>query len=208
MKSDNMRKIILVLFVFILSVQIAFGQQVVHDKYKRRQMESMTVTRWGKFIPKWYYILFHNKYRKGEDRRNMWQLLPTMASITITEEQSNQEKEDTDQLYQQALWITTNRTLESIYHLYYKPRFHKLNLEIDALIAKALQEHVDITVIETFQFERTRLNEQVDILRKGFLSQGESEQGMTEIEQELKQLKGMIHSYLSHQRILNKYMQP
>lgn len=208
MKSDNMRKIILILFINILSVQITFGQQVVHDKYKRRQMESMTVTRWGKFIPRWYYILFHNKYRKGEDRRNMWQLLPTMASLAITKEQSNQEKEDTDQLYHQALWITSNRTLEPVYHLYYQPKIQKLNLEIDALIAKALQEHVDLTVIETFQFERTRLNEQVDILRKGFLAQGESEQDMTEIEQELKQLKGMIHSYLSHQRILNKYMQP
>ena len=203
-----MRKIILILFAFILSAQIAFGQQIVNDKYKRRQMESMTVTRWGKFIPKWYYILFHNKYRKGEDRRNMWQLLPTMASIAITEEQSNTEKEDTDQLYQQALWITSNRTLEPVYHLYYKPKIRELNLDIDALITSSLREHVDRTVIETFQFERTRLNEQVDILRKGFLSQGESEQGLKEIEQELKQLKGMIQKYLSHQRILNKYTQP
>ena len=203
-----MRKITLILFVFILSAQIAFGQQIVTDKYKRRQMESMVITRWGKFKPKWYYILFHNKYRKGEDRRNMWQLLPTMTSIAITEEQSNQEKEDADQLYQQALWTTSNRMLEPVYHLYFKPGFIKLNLEIDALIASSLQEHVDLTVIETFQFERTRLNEQVDILRNGFLPQGESEQGMKEIEQELRQLKGMIHSYLSHQRILNKYTQP
>ena len=203
-----MRKITLILFVFVIIAQIAFGQQIVTDKYKRRQMESMTVTRWGKFIPKWYYILFHNKYRKGEDRRNMWQLLPTMASIAITEEQSNQEKEDTDQLYQQALWITSNRTLEPVYHLYYKPKIRELNLEIDGLIASSFLEHVNLTVIETFQFERTRLNEQVDILRKGFLSQGESEQGLREIEQELKQLKGMILKYLSHQRIMNKYTQP
>jgi hypothetical protein len=203
-----MRKITLILFVFILSAQIAFGQQIVNDKYKRRQMESMVITRWGKFKPKWYYILFHNKYRKGEDRRTMLQLLPTIASIAITEEQSNTEKEDTDQLYQQALWITSNRTLEPVYHLYYKPKIQKLNLEIDALLAKSLHEHVDLTVIETFQFEKTRLNEQVDILRKGFLSQGECEQGLREIEQELKQLKGMILKYLSHQHILNKYTQP
>jgi len=203
-----MKKNTIILFAFILMTQIAFGQQIVNDKYKRRQMESMTVTRWGKFKPSWYYILFHNKYRKGEDRRNMWQLLPTMTSIAITEEQSNQEKEDADQLYQQALWTTSNRMLEPVYHLYFKPGFIKLNLEIDALIASSLQEHVDLTVIETFQFERTRLNEQVDILRNGFLPQGESEQGMKEIEQELRQLKGMIHSYLSHQRILNKYTQP
>jgi hypothetical protein len=203
-----MRKIIIILFFNILIAQIAFGQQIVTNKYTRRQMENMVVTRWGKFIPKWYYILFHNKYRKGEDRRNMWQLLPILASTAITEEQSNTEKEDTDQLYQQALWVTSNRTLEPVYHLYYKPKIQKLNLEIDALIASSRQEHMDLTVIETFQFERTRLNEQVDILRKGFLSQGESEEGLKEIEHELKQLKGMILKYLSHQRILNKYTQP
>ena len=203
-----MRKIIFILFINIFTTQVAFGQQIVNDKYKRRQMESMVITRWGKFKPKWYYILFHNKYRKGEDRRTMLQLLPTIASITITEEQSNQEKEDTDQLYQQALWITSNRTLGPVYHLYYKPKIQKLNLEIDILITRSQQENVDPTVIETFQYERTRLNEQIDILRKGFLSQGESTKGMEEIEQELKRLKGMIHSYRNHQRILNKYIQP
>ena len=203
-----MRKITLILFVYILIAQIAFGQLIVTDKYKRRQMENMVITRWGKFKPKWYYILFHNKYRKGEDRRTMLQLLPTIASITITEEQSNEEKEDTDQLYQQALWITSNRTLEPVYHLYYKPKIQKLNLEIDALIARSLQEHVDPTVINTFQFEQSRLNEQVDILRKGFLSQGESTKGMEEIEQELKKLKGMVQKYLDHQHTLNKYTNP
>ena len=203
-----MKKITIILFINIITAQITFGQLIVTDKYKRRQMESMVITRWGKFKPKWYYILFHNKYRKGEDRRTMLQLLPTIASITITEEQSNQEKEDTDQLYQQALWITSNRTLEPVYHLYYKPKIQKLNLEIDALIARSLQENVDAMVIETFQFERARLNEQVDILRKGFLQQGESTKGMEEIEQELNKLKGMIHKYLGLQRIQNKYTQP
>ena len=200
-----MKKITIILFINIITAQITFGQLIVTDKYKRRQMESMVITRWGKFKPKWYYILFHNKYRKGEDRRTMLQLLPTIASITITEEQSNQEKEDTDQLYQQALWITSNRTLEPVYHLYYKPKIQKLNLEIDALIARSLQENVDAMVIETFQFERTRLNEQVDILREGFLQQGESTKGMEEIEQELNKLKGMIQKYLKHQHTLNKY---
>ena len=203
-----MKKITIILFINIITAQITFGQLIVTDKYKRRQMESMVITRWGKFKPKWYYILFHNKYRKGEDRRTMLQLLPTIASITITEEQSNQEKEDTDQLYQQALWITSNRTLEPVYHLYYKPKIQKHNLEIDALIARSLQENVDAMVIETFQFERARLNEQVDILRKGFLQQGESTKGMEEIEQELNKLKGMIHKYLGLQRIQNKYTQP
>jgi hypothetical protein len=184
------------------------AQQVVHDKYKRRQMESMVVTRWGKFIPKWYYFLFHNKYRKGEDRRNMRQLLPTVAALSITEAQSEQEKEDSDQLFEQAVWISSERTLESHYHLYFKAHFARHNLDIDALMIKAQQLQVDPLVIETFRFEQSRLNGQIDILRNGFLAKGESIVGMQEIENEMIDLKGMIHAYLGQQKIMNKYIQP
>ncbi len=195
------------MFFCVFITQIAFGQQIVNDKYKRRQIESMVATRWGKFIPKWYYILFHNKYRKGEDRRTMLQLLPTVAATTITEEQSKQEQEDTDQVFQQYVWINTNRTLEPVYHLQFKPVFQKLHLEIDALIIQAQQLQVAPSVIQTFQFEQARLNEQIDIMRKGFLSKQESTEGYHEIEKELEKLKTMIHKYIRHQRILNKYSQ-
>jgi hypothetical protein len=198
--------IILLLFLFLASR--VHAQQVVHDKYKRRQMESMVVTRWGKFIPKWYYVLFHNKYRKGEDRRNMRQLLPTVAALSITDAQSEQEKEDSDQLFEQAGWRSTNRTLESHHHLYFKAHFAQLNLEIDALLIKAQQLHVDPSVIQTFRFEQSRLNGQIDILRDGFLAKGDSIEGMQEIENEMIDLKGMLHAYLGHQKIRNKYIQP
>ena len=199
------------IFVQLLTVFIAChvnAQQLVNDKYKRRQMESMVVTRWGKFIPKWYYVLFHNKYRKGEDRRNMWQLLPTVAALSITEAQSEQEKEDSDQLFEQAGWRSTNRTLKAHYHLYFKAHFAQHNLEIDALLIKAQQLHVDPSVIQTFRFEQSRLNGQIDILRDGFFAKGESIEGMQEIENDMIDLKGMIHAYLRHQKIRNKYIRP
>ena len=165
-------------------------------------------TRWGKFIPQWYYIAFHNKYRKGEDRRTMWQLLPTVAALSITEAQSDLEKEDSDLLYQQALWISANRTWESHYHLYFKPRFQQLNLEIDALLVRAQQAQVDPSVMEVVQLEQSRLNGQIDILRDGFLAPGESTAGMQEILDELIRLKGMIHNFLGHQQIMNTYTRP
>ena len=202
-----MKKITLIITSIVLIFQLAFSQQIVNDKYKRRQMESMVATRWGKFIPKWYYILFHNKYRKGDDRRTMLQLLPTMAATTITKEQSKQEQEDTDQVFQQYVWINTNRTLEPVYQLQFKPVFQKLSLEIDALLIQAQQLQVAPSVIQTFQFEQARLNEQIDILRNGFLAQQESTEGYHEIEKELEKLKTMIHKYIRHQRILNKYSQ-
>lgn len=191
----------------MLNVQQTFAQQIVNDKYKQRQMESMVATRWGDFIPRWYYILFHNKYRKGEDRRNMLQLLPTAAAINITEAQSRQEREDTNEVFKQYLWINTNRTIEPVYHLQFKPKLLQVNLEIEALIFQALQIEVNPSVILTFQTEHIRLKEQVEIIREGLIDQGESVEGYQEILQELTKLKGMIHKYISKQEILNKYSQ-
>ena len=201
-----MKKITLLISAMIIT-QCAFTQQIVNDKYKRRQMESMVATRWGKFVPKWYYILFHNKYRKGEDRRTIIQLLPAIAATTITEEQSNNEQEDTNQLFEQYVWINANRTLEPIYRVQFKPKFQKLNFEIEALLIQAEHLQVAPSVIQAFQFEQARLNEHIDILRKGFLSQGESTAGYHELENEFEQLKGMIHKFIRHQHILNKYSQ-
>lgn len=202
-----MSRIILTLVGILLTLQLSHAQQIVQDKYKRRQMESMVATRWGKFIPRWYYILFHNKYRKGEDRRNMLQLLPTMAATNITATQSQQEQEDTDEVFKQYVWMSSNRMLEPVYHLQFKPKLLALNTEIDALLIRALETQVDLDVIQTFQFEQTRLNEQVDILRKGFLAQGESKDGYQEILEELTKLRSMIHKYIKNQYILNKYSQ-
>ena len=65
---------------------------IVKDRYKTRQLENMVFMRWGGFRPKWYYFLFHNKYRKGPDRRTMLQLLPTDLVIRQTKEKSEEEK--------------------------------------------------------------------------------------------------------------------
>jgi hypothetical protein len=202
-------KTVLFIVLFVLnSISHTKAQALVNGKYTRRQLESMTVTRWGKFIPKWYYILFHNKYRKGEDRRTMRQLLPTALALSVTEAQSDSEKEDSDQLYRQALWISANRTLESHYHLYFKPKFQKLNAEIDALLLRLSLANADLSVSQTFLNEQLRLKGQIDILRDGFLTQGESTSGFQEILDEMHQLKGMIRSYIGYQEIMNKYTQP
>ena len=120
-------------------------------------------------------------------------------------EQSKLEKEDTDRVFQQHVWISANRTLEPVYHLYFRAKFQQLNLQIDGLLASANQALVDPEVIEAFQLEQARLNDHIGILRKGFLPPGESTEGMQEIEQDLKKLQGMIRKYLIQQRILNQY---
>ncbi len=197
----------LFILIILLTLQKGHCQQLVRDRYKQRQLESMVVTRWGKFIPKWYYFLFHNKYRKGEDRRTMLQLLPTIASVSITEDQSKQEKEDTQALFDQSIYVNTNRILQPVYFLQFKPKFQQLNTDISQKIEKVTMQGADQTALIAFKEEQERLNDQIEILRKGFLDQGESAEGYAEIEAELRKLKGMIMRYSNHQDILNKFSQ-
>ena len=86
----NLTIIILLILGFKMS---SHGQavSVVKDPYKQRQIENMVFMRWGGFKPKWYYFLFHNKYRKGPDRRTILQLVPTDLVIRQTEEKSEEE---------------------------------------------------------------------------------------------------------------------
>lgn len=201
--------ITIVLFaVFSLYRVNVNAQAVVNDKYQRRQMESMVITRWGKFIPKWYYILFHNKYRKGEDRRNMWQLLPAVAAVSLTEAQSDNEKEDSDQLFEQAVWTEANIEAELPYRLYFEAKFRQLQSEITNLIGEAQVAEVDPEVIHTFQSEAARLTGQIDIIREGMLTNGESCEAYNDIEEEMRKLKGMIRKYLKYQNAMLKYTRP
>jgi hypothetical protein len=90
----------IVLTAFILAIgfnHVTIGQAaVVRDPYKQRQLENMVFMRWGGFKPKWYYFLFHNKYRKGPDRRTILQLVPTDLVIGQTKEKSEEEGEDAE----------------------------------------------------------------------------------------------------------------
>lgn len=211
MKSDNPMKtypFFLLIFFLLLSTPPLYSQQLVNDKYKRRQLESMVVTRWGKFTPNWYYVLFHNKYRKGEDRRTMLQLAPTLAAVDITKGQSDEEKEDTNQLFDQSVSLQANIEMELPYHLYFEPKFSTLRAELETLLISCIYMQVDGTAISAFHSERDRLFGQITIIRDGRLTNGEAFEAYAEIERELMQLRGMIHSYIHHQEVLFKFTRP
>jgi len=199
---------VLLLISFLLITSSLYSQQLVNDKYKRRQLQSMVVTRWGRFIPNWYYVLFHNKYKNGEDRRTMLQLAPTMAAVSLSRGQSDEEKEDTDQLFDQSVWLQANIDMELPYHLYFEPKFSTLREEMETLLISCVSMQVNGQVISAFQSERDRLFGQITIIRDGMLTNSDAFEAYTEIERELMALRGMIHSYLQHQEVLLKFIRP
>lgn len=204
-RRDLLARVVTITLAFALSSQIMMAQQLVNDKYKRRQMESMVMTRWGKFIPKWYYILFHNKYRKGEDRRTIWQLAPIIAATDISRAQSDQEEEDGQILAEQAQWQALNRTLEWPYRLHYQKRFEDQEAKIDLLITHLSDESAEYEVIQHAMEERERIRDHVTIIRESYLDTTDTAEAMSQIEDRYMELHHALSKYLCALQIKNKF---
>ena len=113
----------------------------------RYQLEREVITRWNKFNPKWYFILFHNKYRKGPDRRNMKQLLPIMAALRLNTADTEQEDENVTEVRDQELFKMADRSLNKSWYLLYENKINGLNNRIAGLDAEAISAGVDLDVL-------------------------------------------------------------
>jgi excinuclease UvrABC nuclease subunit len=199
----------IVLIAFILTVgltHITAGQvAVVRDPYKQRQLENMVFMRWGGFKPKWYYFLFHNKYRKGPDRRTLLQLLPTDAVIRVNKEKSEDEEDEVVEMYAMQYYDAANRGLELHYHFHFKQIFDNLNEEIDQLRNQAIGLNTDPKAVQSFTKEQERLNNEIEIIRQGWLEKGDSAEAMKELENDLRALKGNLIKFVKLQNINQKY---
>ncbi len=201
-----MRGIILLIFILLANAP-SKGQGVrkVKDKYVQRQLENMVIMRWGGFKPKWYYILFHNKYRKGPDRRTILQLAPTNAAVRLTETKSKEEQEDVKSMYEQQSWDALNRASELHYHLHFKKIFDGLNKDINNLKLKAVSLKSAPSAVLSFEQEQERLNGEIDIIRKGWLEKGDSAEAMKWVENDFRTLKISLIKFVHLQAIGQKY---
>ena len=192
------------LFIAISETQ---GQiSIVRDPYVKLQLENMVFIRWGKFRPRWYYFVFHNKYRKGPDRRTLLQLIPTAAVVQITKEKSEEEAEEVEELYHMQNWDAINRSLEIHYHLHFKPIFETLNEDIDELISRVTELGTEPDAIQSFVSEQSRLKGETEIIRQGWLEASDSARAMAAIEKDLRVLKGNLMKFAKLQSINRKYL--
>ncbi|GAB3834124.1 hypothetical protein GCM10028895_53990 [Pontibacter rugosus] len=145
------------------------GVQPVNSKNTRYQLEREVVTRWGKFNPKWYFILFHNKYRKGPDRRNMLQLAPTMALLNQNRVKAQAQEEAVSQVFEQEMFKFADRSLNKGYHLLYKKKIDELNTALLGMNAEAVQAGVQADYILAIHAERDRINADIGIILDAYL---------------------------------------
>ena len=141
---------------------------IVDGRYVRHQLEREVVTRWDSFDPKWYFILFHNKYRKGDDRRNMLQLLPTMAAVRGNLRAAEKEEEEVTTVWEQELFKGADRSLNKSFHLLYGNKMGALNTELDALHAEAIAAGVDLDILLKLRQEKDRINGDIELTKGAY----------------------------------------
>ena len=169
MKTLCVPALCLALLPVLFTDALGQGVQPVNSKNTRYQLEREVVTRWGKFNPKWYFILFHNKYRKGPDRRNMLQLAPTMALLNQNKVKAQAQEEAVSQVYEQEMFKFADRSLNKGYHLLYKKKIDELNTALLGMNAEAVQAGVQADYILAIHAERDRINADIGIILDAYL---------------------------------------
>jgi hypothetical protein len=125
--------------------------------------------------------------------------------IRQTKDKSGEEGEEVKVMYEQEIWDATNRQLDLHYTLHFKPILIKLNQEIDLLLGKAISLNTDPSAIQSFRKEQDRLNNEIEIIRKGWLERGDSAEAMKDIERDLRSLKGRLVKFNQLQKINHNY---
>jgi hypothetical protein len=167
-----MKRLIFLSGVVLLAMTVqesraqAPGVSVVNSKHVRHQLEREVVTRWSKFDPKWYFILFHNKYRKGEDRRNMLQLMPAMAALQANLNAAEREEQEVTAIWEQELFKGADRSLNKSFHLLYGKKMAGLNSELEALHGEAMAAGVELDILLRLREEKERINADIQLTKE------------------------------------------
>ena len=167
-----------VIYAFLLSCAVTLATppegmaqapvSIVNGKQVRHQLEREVVTRWNKFDPKWYFVLFHNKYRKGEDRRNMLQLMPAMAAVRGTLEQTERQEAEVATIWEQEMFKGADRSLNKSFHLLYGQKIATLNADLDALHAEAIAAGVEVDILLKLRAEKERINADIGLTKEAY----------------------------------------
>lgn len=197
-----MKKQISLVFCLLFFSFGCFSQRIANDNNKANQWKSMVYKQW-KFTPDWYYYQWYkkkigvikvwlpglglhqsyiNKYNK-----NINQMTPMIASNKVNELQMESAMKANKKVYEKEIKLYADRTIDYEYLL----RKDDIN-EIKRLILKevAMFDKNDVSSenIEALYGEYDRINNSVDIIRNGHLSNAERREAYLAFEQDYKNL--------------------
>lgn len=165
-----MKRSLLILSLVLICLTVGTAQTGVPvvSPNTRLQLEREVMTRWNRFNPRWYFILFHNKYRTGPDRRNIKQLAPIMAATRRTSFESEQEDEDVTNIRDQEMFKMADRSLNKSWYLLYENKIDGLNNRIAQLNAQAIAAGVDFDMLVALKAEQERINADIKLTKDAY----------------------------------------
>ncbi len=172
---------IILMILLVLTSSTSFAQMPIQDRNSRYQRERMVFQRWNAFRPKWYFRLFHNRYRKGPDRRNVRQLAPTLFLLNRNAGYIAGEQKETNEWESYKLAQQANIMAESHYHIYFRQRFGQMQSRFSDLYQRCMELEVSEPTLQELSAESAMLKEYLNAVREGNTEPGASREAMKEI---------------------------
>jgi hypothetical protein len=200
--------IICLLTIRLIQVDAQTPPVPVKSPATRSQLEREVVTRWNKFNPKWYFVLFHNKYRKGPDRRNIKQLMPIMAMTRLNVSETEQYEEDVDEVYNQEMFKLADRSLNKSFYLLYENKIKSLNRSMALLQGEAITAGVDLEMLIALKAEQERIAADIKLTKESYQDDAKKAEQFRIALTDLTTLRGyyrrLINLFQTSNKLLNK----
>lgn len=187
------RKVITILFLLLIVKM--YGQVPSEDNSKYRQTQAIVYEawHWKHFRPRWYYWLFHNRYRKGQDRRYIKQTTPNYVTSYYQRTLVEREKDSVTKVHKFYLAqdldaISGNRIK---YNLLIKDDYNELMtklraLKVQELIFESKAEFGTKFNIEYFN-ELARFKERHDLILDSYRPSAEKIKEFQDLLKEMKE---------------------
>jgi hypothetical protein len=165
----NAKIFFLVVFLSLTGIDL-FAQMVVDNRHVRLQMQREVITRWNQFRPLWYYQLFHNDYRTGGDKRNMLVLIPTLATVSLTNNESEKFDQISDTLFIRENLKAVDRIGNKRYHLLgEKRKLDNINSKLNELHLEAIKRNIALATRTEALTIHQLINERLELILDSYM---------------------------------------
>lgn len=202
-----------ILFISALCFIVSSKAQIkkVHDKAKNRQFESMVFKKWDKnyFKPKWFYLLFYNKYRKGEDKRYILQTGATYGASVAEAKQVEKSKKQVKEQFDYKIIDAVDRTVNPKYNLLFKKEFDNLfnkikSTQIEAKILtldhpkklKIVAEH--LLIVDEFKHR-------LKVIKSSYSPSAEKNRNLEKLYNDMREYTEYIHRVSQKIKMKERY---
>jgi hypothetical protein len=160
---------------FLLRGVIAHTQAVtiVQDDNKRHQIErEVAWADWDGHSPKWFYWaieLFQKDNYRDKDRRNILQLLPTLASVRFNKSETDKYQEDVEKWEKQELFKLADYEIDVAYE-FIKSDMNQQRAFYTLSLQRAKQAAVYTEMLTEITNEQERIEGRIYVIRNSTLT--------------------------------------